>query len=163
MTKIIRLHHSAYRCKDSEKTRIFYEDFLGMPLVKTLKIENSKTKRKITVLHTFYQMFDGSHIAFFEEPLEYFEFKSQRDYDLHIALEVEENTLEYMYKKGINSNVSTRGIVDHGFIKSIYLRDPNGYVVELTTKTSMGKNKKTETSAHHTLKKWQKSKPRSVY
>ena len=28
----------------------------------------------------------------------------------------------------------TRGISDHGFISSIYFRDPNGYVVELTAK-----------------------------
>ena len=28
-----------------------------------------------------------------------------------------------------------RGISDHGFIHSIYFRDPNGYVIELTAKT----------------------------
>ena len=27
------LHHNAYRCRDAEKTRVFYEDFLGLPLV----------------------------------------------------------------------------------------------------------------------------------
>ena len=27
------LHHNAYRCRDSEETRIFYEDFLGLRLV----------------------------------------------------------------------------------------------------------------------------------
>ena len=26
------LHHSAYRCRNSEETRRFYEDFLGLPL-----------------------------------------------------------------------------------------------------------------------------------
>ena len=26
------LHHAAYRCRDSEETRAFYEDFLGLPL-----------------------------------------------------------------------------------------------------------------------------------
>ena len=29
----------------------------------------------------------------------------------------------------------TRGVVDHGFVHSIYFRDPNGYVIELTAKT----------------------------
>ena len=28
-----RLHHNAYRCRDSEETRKFYSDFLGLPLV----------------------------------------------------------------------------------------------------------------------------------
>jgi extradiol dioxygenase family protein len=26
---IRKLHHNAYRCRDSEETRAFYEDFLG--------------------------------------------------------------------------------------------------------------------------------------
>tara|TARA_E500000331_G_scaffold179535_2_gene172924 strand:+ start:6984 stop:7238 length:255 start_codon:yes stop_codon:yes gene_type:complete len=28
-----------------------------------------------------------------------------------------------------------RGVADHGFIESIYLREPNGYVVELSVPT----------------------------
>ena len=27
------LHHNAYRCRDSEETRAFYEDFLGLRMV----------------------------------------------------------------------------------------------------------------------------------
>ena len=30
MTEIRNLHHAAYRCRDSEETRQFYEDFLGL-------------------------------------------------------------------------------------------------------------------------------------
>jgi catechol-2,3-dioxygenase len=30
--------------------------------------------------------------------------------------------------------IETRGVSDHGFIDSIYFRDPNGYVIELTAK-----------------------------
>jgi len=30
------LHHNAYRCRDSEETRRFYEDFLGLPLAGAL-------------------------------------------------------------------------------------------------------------------------------
>jgi hypothetical protein len=33
------LHHNAYRCSDSEKTRAFYEDFLGLPLVSAFEID----------------------------------------------------------------------------------------------------------------------------
>ena len=32
------LHHNAYRCRDSEETRKFYEDFLGTPLAGTLSL-----------------------------------------------------------------------------------------------------------------------------
>ena len=40
------LHHNAYRCRDSEETRKFYEDFLGLPLVNAFKIETTQTGRK---------------------------------------------------------------------------------------------------------------------
>ena len=39
-----------------------------------------------------------------------------------------------LLEKGKQENVPTRGISDHGFISSIYFRDPNGYVVELSAK-----------------------------
>jgi hypothetical protein len=29
------------------------------------------------------------------------------------------------------------GPVDHGFVRSIYMRDPNGYIVELTASTGV--------------------------
>jgi catechol-2,3-dioxygenase len=65
-----------------------------------------------------------------------FEFKAQHDYDLHIALEVDSQTLHNMFARGKAAGIETRGISDHGFIHSIYFRDPNGYVIELTAKTS---------------------------
>ena len=130
------LHHNAYRCRDSEETRRFYEDFLGLPLAGTLEISETKTGRPVSVLHTFYQMGDGSYLAFFEAPEMPFEWKSQHDYDLHIALEVDAPTLQDMLAKGKARGIETRGISDHGFIRSIYFRDPNGYVIELTAKTA---------------------------
>ena len=128
------LHHNAYRCKDSEETRRFYEDFLGLPLAEAFEINETKSGRKTRVLHSFYQMGDGSFLAFFEAPDRPFEFKPQHDFDLHIALEVDEATLHAMFAKGKASGVDTRGIADHGFLQSIYFRDPNGYVIELTAK-----------------------------
>ncbi len=68
------LHHNAYRCRDSEETRAFYEGFLGLPLVGSLEISETKTGRETGVLHTFYQMDDGSCLAFFEAPGQPFEF-----------------------------------------------------------------------------------------
>ncbi len=128
------LHHNAYRCRDSEETRKFYEDFLGLPLAGTLEIKESKSGRKTNTLHTFYRLDDGSYLAFFEAPDMPFEFKQQHDYDLHIALEVDARALEQMLAKGRTAGVETRGVSDHGFIHSIYFRDPNGYVIELTAK-----------------------------
>ena len=125
------LHHNAYRCRDSEETRAFYEDFLGLPLVEVLPISETKTGRTTRVLHSFYQMSDGSCLAFFEAPDRPFEFKDQHDYDLHIALTVEREVLEPMLEKARKAGIEARGISDHGFVDSIYFRDPNGYVIEL--------------------------------
>ena len=130
-TAIKGLHHAAYRCANSEETRAFYQDFLGLPLVEAFPIKTTATGREATVLHTFYQMANGGCVAFFEEPDEPFDFKAQRDFDLHIALEVDQDTLHTMFEKGKREGIETRGISDHGFIHSIYFRDPNGYVVEL--------------------------------
>jgi catechol 2,3-dioxygenase-like lactoylglutathione lyase family enzyme len=128
------LHHNAYRCRDSEETRRFYEDFLGLPLVSTLEIGQTKSGRQTQTLHTFHRMQDGSCLAFFEAPDLPFDFKVQHDFDLHIALEVDRPTLDRMFAKGQASGIETRGVSDHGFIDSIYFRDPNGYVIELTCK-----------------------------
>jgi catechol 2,3-dioxygenase-like lactoylglutathione lyase family enzyme len=129
------LHHNAYRCRDSGETRRFYEDFLGLPLSGSLEIRQTKTGRATAVLHTFYKLDDGSYLAFFEAPDMPFDFKSQHDFDLHIALEVEPSVLEPMLAKGKAMGIETRGPSDHEFVRSIYFRDPNGYVIELTAKT----------------------------
>jgi catechol 2,3-dioxygenase-like lactoylglutathione lyase family enzyme len=126
------LHHNAYRCRDSEETRAFYEDLLGLPFVGALEINTTKTGREAHVLHTFFQMEDGSYLAFFDDPDTPFDFKVQHDFDLHIALEINHDQLEPMLERGRQAGIECRGISDHGFIDSIYFRDPNGYVIELT-------------------------------
>ena len=157
------LHHNAYRCRDSEETRTFYEGFLGLPLAAALEIKETKTGRTTSALHTFYRLDDGSFLAFFEVPDVPFEFKDQHDYDLHIALEVEYQQLQVMIDKAKREGQSVRGIADHDFIHSIYFRDPNGYVIELTAK--MGNHQQaTDPNANEAaqiLSRWQATKNRS--
>jgi catechol 2,3-dioxygenase-like lactoylglutathione lyase family enzyme len=154
------LHHNAYRCRDSEETRAFYEDFLGLPLGHALAIHESKTGRAVHALHTFFKMDDGSFLAFFEVPGSHFDFKPQHDFDLHIALEVTPEHLDAMLKKGKTEAREVRGPSDHGFIRSIYFRDPNGYIVELTAKvpnySDLMDPKKNK--PHAVLKDWQREK-----
>ena len=77
------LHHNAYRCRDSEETRGFYEEFLGLRFVSAFEIDEGRG------LHSFFEMDDGSCLAFFEVPGRPFDFKRQDSLDLHIALGVE--------------------------------------------------------------------------
>jgi catechol 2,3-dioxygenase-like lactoylglutathione lyase family enzyme len=158
------LHHAAYRCRDTEETRKFYEYFLGLRLVNGFEITETKTGRTAHVFHSFYAMGDGSCIAFFEDPETPFDFKAQRDFDLHIAVEVAPDVLQPMLDKGKAAGLECRGISDHRVIDSIYFRDPNGYVVELTAKRpdhdacmDPSKNR-----AREKLAAWQQTKPAHV-
>ena len=160
------LHHNAYRCRDSEETRKFYEDFLGLPLVNAFEIKETMTGRKTGagVLHSFFQLDDGSCLAFFEAPDMPFEFKDQHDFDLHIALEVEPEHLRQMYARGKEEGREVRGISDHKFIDSIYFRDPNGYVIELTAKKAGHEQAMdpAKSRAREILKDWQVSKRKTA-
>ena len=71
-----------------------------------------------------------------------------------------QDDLHRMLAKGRAAGIDTRGVADHGFIDSIYFRDPNGYVIELTAKrpdhdeqvqVAAGK-------AHAVLQSWQAGK-----
>jgi catechol-2,3-dioxygenase len=107
-------------------------------------------------------MDDGSHLAFFEAPDMPFDFKEQHDYDMHIAIEVDYAMLQPMMEKGKKAGIETRGISDHDFIHSIYFRDPNGYVIELTAKMphhARATDPKLN-DARAKLDRWQADKPR---
>ena len=148
------LHHSAYRCRDSEETRAFYEDFLGLRLVSAFEIDQGRA------LHTFFEMDDGSCLAFFEVPNSPFDFKNQDALDLHIALGVENDTFESMLRKGKAEGKEVRGPVDHGFVRSIYFRDPNGYIIELTASTGTRAEMMDPSISkpHDALGRWQAAK-----
>jgi catechol 2,3-dioxygenase-like lactoylglutathione lyase family enzyme len=148
------LHHNAYRCRDSEETRGFYEDFLELRLVSAFEIDEGRG------LHTFFEMDDGSCLAFFEVPGMPFEFKQQNALDLHIALGVEPDVFDKMLQKGKDEGREVRGPVDHGFVRSIYFRDPNGYVIELTASTGVHQEimDPVISKPHQALSRWQAAK-----
>jgi catechol 2,3-dioxygenase-like lactoylglutathione lyase family enzyme len=157
---IKKLHHNAYRCRDSEETRAFYEDFLGLPLVNALDLSATKTGRATHTLHTFYQLDDESCLAFFETDDFPFEFKQQHDFDLHIALEVDPEVLPAMKAKALARGMECRGPSDHGMIDSIYLRDPNGYVIELCARKPNHADamNPAKNGARQTLARWRAAK-----
>jgi len=67
MVPIEGLHHFAWRCRDCEETRHFYEDILGLPLVHVIKSDTvPSTGEYCPYVHIFFRMQDGSCIAFFD-------------------------------------------------------------------------------------------------
>ena len=69
-----------------------------------------------------------------------------------------------MFELGKAQGRETRGIADHGFIESIYFRDPNGYVIELTAPTQQAGAilSKGKQDARGVLSNWQATKPAAV-
>jgi catechol 2,3-dioxygenase-like lactoylglutathione lyase family enzyme len=148
------LHHNAYRCRDTEETRRFYEDFLGLRFVSAFEIDEGRA------FHSFFEMDDRSCLAFFEVPGSPFDFKPQDTLDLHIALGVDPDVFDRMLAKARSEGVEVRGPVDHGFVRSIYMRDPNGYVIELTTTTGVQQEimDPAVSRPHESLATWQAAK-----
>ena len=54
-----RLHHNAYVTRDQEKTRQFYEDIIGLPLLATWCESDELFGKLRTYVHTFYGIGDG--------------------------------------------------------------------------------------------------------
>lgn len=129
------LHHNAYRCRDAEETRRFYEDFLGLPLACSLRRDVTETGEPTPLLHIFFEMADGTYLAFFDLPEKPFDFIEHEPSDLHIALEVDHETLGAMMKKAESAGIPAFGPAQLEYLKSIYFRDPNGYIIELTART----------------------------
>lgn len=132
------VHHAAYRCRDAEQTRWFYEEVLGLPLAAAMVFDALPgTGKKSDYMHLFFELGDGNFIAFFDEPetAKPEHFARKDSFDLHIALEADsfESMLAWQARV-IACGKSCLGPVDHGFVHSVYMYDPNGIQVEITCK-----------------------------
>lgn len=132
------LHHHAFRCKDAEETRHFYEDILGMPMTAALvEPVDPITNEPVPYLHVYFELGDGSWLAFFDYPNHYrkagVEFPETDPFVHHIALEVRDpKVIADTKRKLAEAGVEVMEI-DHGYCNSIYFSDPNGLRVEFTS------------------------------
>jgi catechol 2,3-dioxygenase-like lactoylglutathione lyase family enzyme len=157
------LHHFAWRCRDCEETRHFYEDVLGLPLVHVIKSDHvPSTGEHCPYVHIFFRMTDGSHIAFFDlgdnekaEPS-----PNTPAWVNHLALRVDSVEALRAAKARLEAaGVEVLGVTDHHIIESIYFFDPNGIRLELTTPTvSAAEMDQLARRAHRELKTWTEQK-----
>ncbi len=140
---IHRLHHFAWRCKDAEQTRAFYEDLLGLPLTHTIQADRvPSTGEHCPYVHIFFALEDGSSLAFFDLGDNEVALPSANTpaWVNHIALKVASmESLEHAKQQLEAAGVDVLGITDHGFVRSIYFFDPNGIRLELTVDMTDGK------------------------
>jgi len=158
-----KLHHVAYRCADAQKTVDFYTRMLGLKFAHALSNDRvPSTQAWSPHLHIFFEMEDGSYIAFFEVPCSPAAQKDPNtpDWVQHLALEVEsENVLLDTKKKLEAAGVKVVGITDHGFCESIYFFDPSGHRLEMTIRTNSDEERKHfAEEAGAVLKTWQRRK-----
>lgn len=140
------LNHAAYRCRDAEETRHFYEDIMGLPLIHVVRGDVVSTGEQGVFAHLFFQMTDGSCIAFFDlgdniagEPS-----PNTPGWVNHLALQVEsEANVDEAKTRLETAGVEVLGPKLHdGQFRSIYFFDPNGIRLELTVNTTSAEEKK---------------------
>ena len=139
------LHHVAYRCKNAKETAEFYTRALGLKYKMAVSADTVLSTGEYSPhFHLFFEMEDGSSVAFFEVPESPPMGRDQNTpaWVQHLALRVpDENTLMAYKAKLEKMGIEVVGPTDHTICKSIYFFDPNGHRLELAVDTTTPKMK----------------------
>jgi len=157
------LYHFAFPARDAEETRHFYEDILGLPLVNCMLSERvPSTGEERAYVHFFFELGDGSYIAFFDLGEDETPAPSPNtpDWVQHFAIETGSvEDVEAMRQRLEDHGVKTTPLVDHGFVRSIYFFDPNGLRLEIAARTEApGFLEQAASEAHAILETWNRRK-----
>jgi len=157
------LHHVAYRCRDAGETAAFYTGILGLRLAHVIVQDRvPSTQAWSPHAHVFFEMEDGSYIAFFElanaPPAQ--SDPNTPDWVQHLALQVKDEGMLLAGKARLEAaGLDVVGPTDHHFCKSIYFFDPSGHRLELTTRTDgPGQRAQFAAGAQAKLEAWQRRK-----
>ncbi|MEX2454455.1 MAG: VOC family protein [Rhodospirillaceae bacterium] len=164
LRRINGLHHYAYRCRNAEETRSFYEDLLGLPLAHVIRADTvPSTGADDPYVHLFFEFGDGSYIAFFDLGDER---SCTPDPDTpswvnHFAMQVGSlPELEGWKTRLEAAGIEVVGITDHGFVRSVYFFDPNGIRLEITCETAdAAARREFREDAHAALRAWTDTRP----
>jgi glyoxylase I family protein len=162
--KVRMLHHHAFLARNLEETRHFYEDILGMPLIGTwVERVNPVTGKPDNYAHAFFELSDGSSLAFFQfksdasvSEISVNKFSPISPFGHHFAMEVDGKETVLDFKKRLDEAGFPSFLTDHGYCYSVYCHDPNGMQVELTTKVGDTQEMMDEAgrNAHATMRRW---------
>jgi catechol 2,3-dioxygenase-like lactoylglutathione lyase family enzyme len=157
-----RLHHTAYVTADMEKTRQFYEDVIGLPLIATWSESDVLFGKLRTYCHTFFGLADGGALAFFqfanEEDQKEFGPKMPATPFHHIALKVDRETQDAIARRIGQAGIREPRtyVLEHGYCRSLYVEDPNGMIVEFVVDHPDAEKISADRlrDAHETLRRW---------
>lgn len=137
---IERIHHVAYRCRDAKQTVEWYRKHLGMEFMLCIAGDQvPSTHADDPYMHVFLDAGGGNVLAFFELPDSppMGRDEATPDWVQHVALKVGSvQELESAKARLQAEGIDVVGITDHVIFKSIYVFDPNGHRIELTTNTA---------------------------
>jgi glyoxylase I family protein len=127
--RIAGLHHVTLLCADVERSLAFYRNLLGMRLVKQTVNEDDSRAR-----HFFFgdeEGRPGTLITCLEYP-DLDEGTVGRGSTHHFALAVESEAELAAWRDYLVANgISVTDVMDRTYFKSIYLRDPDGHILEI--------------------------------
>ncbi len=137
---IERIHHVAYRCRDTRETVNFYRDILDMDFLLAISEDRvPSTKEPDPYMHVFLDAGQGNVLAFFELPNSP---PMGRDTNTpswvqHIAFKVKDMAaFDTVRKRLTERGIAVVGPTDHGLFQSLYFFDPNGHRIELAVDTA---------------------------
>jgi glyoxylase I family protein len=135
-----RLHHHAWVTDDQEANRVFYEEVIGLPLIAAWTEIEEVFGAERTYCHTFYGLADGGALAFFQyaDPEDQEFFTADREGvpgvppRSHIAFKVDHEAQEGIQKRIADAGYAEPDtfVMDHGYCVSLYVKDPNGLMLE---------------------------------
>ena len=131
-----RLHHTAWVVDDQAVTRAFYEDALGFEMTAFWieKVKDPANGDVMTFSHAFYSLEDGSALAFFcmAEARHKERFHSPvTEVFNHVALNVDDRVQNAMLER-LKAAGAAHHFIDHGYCRSLYVVDPDGFRLEFT-------------------------------
>jgi glyoxylase I family protein len=161
------LHHFAYRCRDAEETRHFYENVLGLPLFHFIRADIvPSTGEYCPYVHIFFRMTDGSCLAFFDlgDNVAPEASANTPAWVNHIALRVDTvEQLEAMKTRIEANGIEVLGVTDHRIFNSIYFFDPNGIRLELCAQlASDSQMLREQQGIHEKIAAWSKEKAKRL-
>jgi len=126
--RIAGIHHVTLLVADAERSLAFYRNVLGLRLVKQTVNEDDRSAR-----HFIFGDEDRSLLTCLEYP-DLDEGKVGRGSTHHFALAVESDAELAAWKGYLDEKaIPTTAVMDRGDFRSIYLRDPDGHIVEIAT------------------------------
>jgi glyoxylase I family protein len=158
-----KLHHVAYRCNNTQETVDFYTKVMGMNYAMAMSEDKvPSTHEPDPYMHVFFDIGDGSFLAFFEIPNSPPMGRDENtpNWVQHLALKVEDEDSLMAAKARIEDlGIDVLGPTDHGVFKSIYVFDPNGHRIELACNTATPEVwEKVAAEAPAMLEEWNKTK-----